>query len=64
MFDITADHQPAFKVANLALQIQGGSGYLSDYGIEKNVHDPRVHQILAGSNEIRQVVIARSRIGA
>jgi alkylation response protein AidB-like acyl-CoA dehydrogenase len=53
-----------FDVANRALQIHGGYGYLTEYGIEKIVRDLRVHQILEGSNEIMQVVIARSLIGA
>jgi butyryl-CoA dehydrogenase len=46
-------------IANEALQIHGGYGYLKDYGIEKIVRDLRVHQILEGTNEIMRVVIAR-----
>ena len=53
-----------FDVANQALQIHGGYGYLTEYGIEKIVRDLRVHQILEGTNEIMQVVIARSLIGS
>ncbi|MFZ2103076.1 MAG: acyl-CoA dehydrogenase family protein [Oricola sp.] len=49
----------AFKVANDALQIHGGYGYLADFGIEKIVRDLRVHQILEGTNEIMRVIIAR-----
>lgn len=49
----------AFSVANEALQIHGGYGYLADYGIEKIVRDLRVHQILEGTNEIMRVIIAR-----
>jgi alkylation response protein AidB-like acyl-CoA dehydrogenase len=49
-----------FHVANEALQLFGGYGYLSDYGIEKIVRDLRVHQILEGTNEIMRVIIARS----
>ena len=52
-----------FKVANDALQLHGGYGYLHDYGIEKLVRDLRVHQILEGSNEIMRVIIARALIG-
>ena len=48
-----------FEVANQALQLLGGYGYLSDYGIEKIVRDLRVHQILEGTNEIMRVIIAR-----
>ena len=48
-----------FNVANDALQLHGGYGYLHDYGIEKLVRDLRVHQILEGTNEIMRVIIAR-----
>ncbi|WP_256461742.1 acyl-CoA dehydrogenase family protein [Acuticoccus sp. I52.16.1] len=47
-------------VANQALQLHGGYGYLSEYGIEKIVRDLRVHQILEGTNEIMRLIIARS----
>ncbi len=52
-----------FRVANDALQIFGGYGYLHEYGIEKLVRDLRVHQILEGTNEIMRVIVARSLIG-
>lgn len=52
-----------FTIANEALQILGGYGYLHDYGIEKLVRDLRVHQILEGTNEIMRVIIARNMIG-
>ena len=48
-----------FEVANQALQMLGGYGYLADYGIEKIVRDLRVHQILEGTNEIMRVIISR-----
>src|SRR4051794_23499683 len=51
-----------FKVANDALQLHGGYGYLSEYGIEKIVRDLRVHQILEGTNEIMRVIVARKLI--
>ncbi|MEO9652969.1 MAG: acyl-CoA dehydrogenase family protein [Roseobacter sp.] len=49
----------AFDVANQALQLHGGYGYLADYGVEKIVRDLRVHQILEGTNEIMRVIISR-----
>lgn len=52
-----------FEVANQALQLHGGYGYLAEYGVEKIVRDLRVHQILEGSNEIMRLVIARSVVG-
>ena len=54
----------AFKVANEALQLHGGYGYLADYGIEKIVRDLRVHQILEGTNEIMRVIISRAMLAA
>jgi alkylation response protein AidB-like acyl-CoA dehydrogenase len=52
-----------FNVANEALQLHGGYGYLADYGVEKIVRDLRVHQILEGTNEIMRLIVARSLIG-
>jgi hypothetical protein len=52
----------AFKVANDALQIHGGYGYLADYGVERIVRDLRVHQILEGTNEIMRVIISRDML--
>ncbi len=46
-------------VANDALQVHGGYGYLKDYGLEKIVRDLRVHQILEGTNEIMRLVVGR-----
>ena len=51
-----------FDVANQALQLHGGYGYLSEYGIEKIVRDLRVHQILEGTNEIMRLIVSRKLI--
>jgi len=48
-----------FEIANQALQLHGGYGYLKDYPLERIVRDLRVHQILEGANEIMRVIIAR-----
>ncbi|MFI6558440.1 acyl-CoA dehydrogenase family protein [Streptomyces griseus] len=53
-----------YSVADRALQLHGGYGYLAEYGIEKIVRDLRVHQILEGTNEIMRVMVARSLTGA
>lgn len=53
-----------FRVANEALQLHGGYGYLHEYGIEKVVRDLRVHQILEGTNEIMRVIIGRQLLDA
>jgi len=52
----------SFRVANDALQLHGGYGYLADYGIEKVVRDLRVHQILEGTNEIMRMIISRDML--
>ncbi|MGX1309158.1 alkylation response protein AidB-like acyl-CoA dehydrogenase [Amorphus suaedae] len=52
-----------FEVANQALQLHGGYGYLSEYGLEKIVRDLRVHQILEGTNEIMRMIVARDILG-
>jgi alkylation response protein AidB-like acyl-CoA dehydrogenase len=46
-------------VADRALQLHGGYGYLQDYPIERIWRDLRVHRILEGTNEIMRVIIAR-----
>jgi alkylation response protein AidB-like acyl-CoA dehydrogenase len=52
-----------FRVADEALQLLGGYGYLADYGIEKIVRDLRVHRILEGTNEVMRLIIARGMLG-
>lgn len=49
-----------FDIANDALQIHGGYGYIHDYDVERIVRDLRVHQILEGTNEIMRLIISRS----
>ena len=48
------------KIADNALQLHGGYGYLSEYEIEQIVRDLRVHQILEGTNQIMRVIISRA----
>ncbi|HZF77426.1 MAG TPA: acyl-CoA dehydrogenase family protein, partial [Acetobacteraceae bacterium] len=52
-----------FRVADEALQLLGGYGYLADYGIEKIVRDLRVHRILEGTNEIMRLIVSRDMLG-
>jgi len=52
----------AFKVADQALQLHGGYGYLADYEVERIVRDLRVHRILEGTNEIMRVIISRDML--
>lgn len=53
-----------YSVADRALQLHGGYGYVHEYGIEKIVRDLRVHQILEGTNEIMRVIVARGLMEA
>ena len=48
-----------FQIADDALQLHGGYGYLQDYPLERIVRDLRVHRILEGTNEIMRVITAR-----
>ena len=48
------------KIANDALQLHGGYGYLSEYENEQIVRDLRVHQILEGTNQIMRMIVSRS----
>ena len=52
----------AMQVADRALQLHGGYGYLRDFPIERIYRDLRVHSILEGTNEIMRVIIARDML--
>lgn len=52
--------ESCFTVADQALQLHGGYGYLHETGIEKIVRDLRVNRILEGTNEIMRMVIGRA----
>jgi len=52
--------EACLEIANQALQLHGGYGYLRDFPLERILRDLRVHQILEGTNEIMRVVIARA----
>ena len=53
-----------FQIANDALQLHGGYGYIQEYPVERILRDLRVHQILEGTNEIMRVIIARRLLQA
>jgi acyl-CoA dehydrogenase len=50
------------RVADRAVQIHGGAGYISDYGIERFYRDVRLFRIYEGTSQIQQIVIARNMI--
>jgi acyl-CoA dehydrogenase len=47
------------RVADRAVQIFGGAGYVADYGIERLYRDVRIFRIYEGTSQIQQVIIAR-----
>jgi acyl-CoA dehydrogenase len=50
------------RVADRAVQIFGGAGYLTEYGIERFYRDVRLFRIYEGSSQIQQLVIARETL--
>ncbi|MCK6375878.1 acyl-CoA dehydrogenase family protein [Zoogloea sp.] len=52
------------RVADRAVQIFGGAGYLSEYGIERFYRDVRLFRLFEGTTQIQQLVIARNMIRA
>ena len=50
------------SVADRALQLHGGYGYLMDYPIERFWRDLRVHSILEGTNQVMRMIIARDML--
>ena len=47
------------RVADRAVQIFGGAGYLTEYGIERFYRDVRLFRIYEGTSEIQKIVIAK-----
>lgn len=50
----------AGRVADRALQIHGGAGYMAEYDIERLYRDVRLLRIYEGTSQIQQIVIARN----
>jgi acyl-CoA dehydrogenase len=50
------------RVADRAVQIYGGAGYMSEYGIERFYRDVRLFRIYEGTTQIQQIVIARNMV--
>ncbi len=50
------------RVADRAVQIHGGAGYMSEYGIERFYRDVRLFRIYEGTTQIQQIVIARNML--
>jgi acyl-CoA dehydrogenase len=50
------------RVADRAVQIHGGAGYVADYGIERLYRDVRIFRLYEGTSQIQQIVIARQML--
>ncbi|MEN2978549.1 acyl-CoA dehydrogenase family protein [Tistrella bauzanensis] len=50
------------RVADRAVQILGGAGYIADYGVERFYRDVRLFRLYEGTSQIQQIVIARNMI--
>ena len=50
------------RIADRAVQIYGGAGYMEDYGIERFYRDVRLFRIYEGTTQIQQIIIARNMI--
>ncbi|MEJ0058786.1 MAG: acyl-CoA dehydrogenase family protein [Terricaulis sp.] len=51
-----------YRIADAALQLHGGYGYLKEYEVERILRDLRVHRILEGTNEIMRVIVGRDML--
>ena len=47
------------RVADRAVQVFGGAGYVADYGIERFYRDARIFRLYEGTTQIQQIIIAR-----
>ena len=50
------------RVADTALQVLGGSGYMAEYGIERFYRDVRLFRLYEGTTQIQQIIIARNMV--
>jgi acyl-CoA dehydrogenase len=52
------------RVADRAVQIHGGAGYIAEYSVERFYRDVRLFRIYEGTSQIQQLLIARNMIKA
>jgi acyl-CoA dehydrogenase len=50
------------RVADRAVQIHGGAGYMSEYAVERFYRDVRLFRLYEGTSQIQQIIIARNMI--
>ena len=52
--------ETAVWVADRAVQIHGGYGYMKEYSVERNYRDAKITEIYEGTSEVQRMVIARA----
>jgi acyl-CoA dehydrogenase len=50
------------RVADRAVQIHGGAGYMSEYAVERFYREVRLFRLYEGTSQIQQIIIARNMI--
>ncbi|MFN3165285.1 MAG: acyl-CoA dehydrogenase family protein, partial [Pseudohongiellaceae bacterium] len=50
------------RVADRAVQIHGGAGYMAEYAVERFYRDVRLFRLYEGTSQIQQIIIARNMI--
>jgi alkylation response protein AidB-like acyl-CoA dehydrogenase len=55
--------ETAVEVANEAIQIHGGYGYVKEYPVERHWRDSKLGTIGEGTSEVQRLVIARELLG-
>ncbi|MBT7613349.1 MAG: acyl-CoA dehydrogenase, partial [Rhodospirillaceae bacterium] len=50
------------RVADRAVQIHGGSGYINDYAVARLYRDVRIYRLYEGTSQIQQLVIAKDML--
>ncbi len=53
----------AFRVAEIALQVHGGAGYIHDYGVEQDLRDSKIFSIYEGTNHIQAMDLVARKLG-
>ena len=56
------DRRGSRRVADRAVQIHGGSGYIADYAVERFYRDVRIFRLYEGTSQIQQLLIAKEMI--
>jgi alkylation response protein AidB-like acyl-CoA dehydrogenase len=55
--------ETAVRVADEALQLHGGYGFIGDYSIERFYRDSKIVEIYEGTKEVEKMVVARALLG-